>query len=147
MLEKLQADVKTAMKARDSERLTVLRMTISEIKNAKIEKGDDLSDVEVIAVIKKAIKSRHESAEQYAEAGRDDLATKEKGEAAMLEGYLPEQISGSALEKIVADAVAATGASSMKDMGGVMKAVLSKYGAQVNGKEVGDYVKKALSGG
>ena len=146
LLDTLNDDLKTAMKAGDTVRRDVLRMTLSEIKNARIEKGKDLEEADVMQVLKKAIKSRAESAEQYAAGGRQDLADKELGEAKILEAYLPEQITGAALEKAVDEAIAETGASSIKDMGGVMKAIMARHGAAVDGKEVGALVKARLQG-
>jgi len=144
LLDRLTDDVKTAMKAREADRLSVLRMTLSEIKNARIAKGDDLDEAEVIQVIKKAIKSRTESAEQYEAGDRKDLADKELAEAELLKAYLPEQITGDALVAVVDAAIAETGATSIKDMGGVMKAVMAAHGSSVDGKEVGALVKSRL---
>jgi uncharacterized protein YqeY len=146
LLDRLNDDLKTAMKAGDTARRDVLRMTLSEIKNARIEKGEDLADADVMQVLKKAIKSRAESAEQYAAGARQDLADKELAEAKLLEAYLPEQITGDALAKAVDEAIAQTGASSMKDMGGVMKALMAKHGAALDGKEAGALVKSKLAG-
>jgi len=146
LLDKLNDDLKTAMKARDPERVSVLRMTLSEIKNARIEKRDDLTDDDVIQVLKKAVKSRTESADEYRKGGREDLAVKEESEAEVLQAYLPSQITGAALAALVDAAVAETGATSMKEMGAVMKAVLGKHGSQVDGKEVGGLVRARLGG-
>lgn len=146
LLDRLNEDLKTAMKSGDTARRDVLRMTLSEIKNARIDKGEDLGEADVMQVVKKAIKSRAESAEQYTAGNRQDLADKELAEAKLLEGYLPEQITGDALVQAVAAAIAETGASSMKDMGGVMKALMAKHGAALDGKEAGALVKAKLQG-
>jgi hypothetical protein len=146
LLDKLNDDLKTAMRARDTDRVSVLRMTLSEIKNARIEKREDLTDDDVLQVLKKAVKSRAESADEYRKGDRGDLAAKEDAEAAVLQGYLPEQITGQALAAIVDAAIAETGATSVKQMGAVMKAVLGKHGATVDGREVGALVKTRLGG-
>lgn len=144
LLDTLNDDLKTAMKSGDTVRRDVLRMTLSEIKNARIEKGEDLTDADVIQVLKKAIKSRRESAEQYREGGRTDLVEKEEAEAKFLEAYLPEQITGEKLAGVIDAVIAETGASSIKDMGGVMKALMAKFGSQVDGKEAGELVRRRL---
>ena len=142
--DRIQDDLKTAMKARESDRVSVLRMVMSELKNARIDKGDDLDDDGVIQVLKRCVKQREESATQYREADRADLAEKEAEEAAIIGAYLPAMLSGDALEAAVKAAIEATGATSMKDMGKVMKAVLSEHGALVDGKSVQGLVKQLL---
>jgi len=144
LLEQLQTDMKTALKAGDKDKLGVLRMAISDLKNARIEKNADLTEAEMLAVLKKGVKSRRESAEQYRDADRADLADKEEGEAAVLESYLPQAITGDALAAAVEEAIRETGAQSMKDMGGVMKALMAKHGAAIDGKEAGALVKAKL---
>lgn len=146
LIDRMNQDVKEAMKARDALRLGVLRMTLAEIKNARIEKMGDLTESDVVQVIKKAIKSRMESAEQYQAGGRQDLVEKETAEAKVLEAYLPQQLTGEALEAIVLQTIGETGASSAKDFGAVMKAVMAKYGSQVDGKAVGALLKQKLGG-
>lgn len=144
LTDRLNEDMKTAMKARDSARTSTLRMTLAEIKNARIQKGKDLSDDDVIQVLKRAVKQREESATQYREAGRPELAEKEEAEAAVLTAYLPAMLSGEALDAAVKKAIAETGATSMKDMGQVMKAVMGAHGAAVDGKSVQERVKALL---
>ena len=144
LVDRLNEDMKAAMKARDSLRLGVLRMTLSELKNARIQKQDDLTEDDAVQVVKKAIKSRLESAEQYRLGNREDLATKEQAEAETLSVYVPEQISGDALREAVKAAIAETGAASMKDMGKVMKTVIGAHGSQVDGREVQALVKELL---
>jgi hypothetical protein len=146
LTDRLTEDMKAAMRAREAERLGVLRMTLAEIKNARIAKGEDLDDDDVTQVIKKAIKSRMESAEQYHRGSREDLAGKEEREAAILEAYLPEQLTGDALVAVVEKAIRETGASSVKDMGAVMKAVMAEHGSRVDGKTAGALVREKLGG-
>ena len=145
-LKRLQDDVKTAMKARDQERISVLRMAISHIKNARIEKGEDLTDDEVQKVLRRGLKQCQESATQYREGDRADLAEKEEREAAILATYLPKQLSGDDLAKAVDAAIAETGATSMKEMGAVMKAVMAAVGGQADGKAVQQLVRERLAG-
>ena len=144
--DRINDDLKTAMKARDKERVSVLRMAMSDLKNARIEKGDDLTETEALQVIRRAVKQREDSAQQYRDGGRADLADAETKEAEILSGYLPQQIAGDALEKLVADTIAELGASSMKDMGRVIKEIMGQHGAAVDGKQVSALVKAKLSG-
>jgi hypothetical protein len=142
--ERIQDDMKTAMKARDAARVSVLRMALADLKNVKIEKGRELTDDDVVQALKRGVKQREESAEQYRAGNRLELAEKEEAEIAVLKTYLPERMSGTDLAKAVQAAVEATGAASIKDMGKVMKAVMAEHGARVDGKEVQEAVKKAL---
>lgn len=136
LLDQLTDDMKNALRNREELKLSVLRMTVSECKYARVEKMRDLEDADVIAVIKKGIKSREESARQYRDASRPDLAEKEEQEAVILRVYLPEQLGGAELEAVVVAAIQEAGATSVKDMGRVMKIVLAAHGARVDGKEV-----------
>ena len=136
LLETLTEDMKNAMREKDPLKTSVLRMTMSECKYAKVEKMRELTDDEVIAVIKKGIKSREDSETQYRNAGRADLADKEAAESVILKAYVPATIGGPELEAIVAQAIAEAGATSPKDIGKVMKAVLGAHGARVDGKDV-----------
>ena len=144
LLDQLNQDLKTAMKSGDSEKRDVLRMILSDIKNERINKGSDLQDDDVMKVLKRGIKTRLDSASTYAENNRADLADKEKAEAALIQNYLPEQITGEALAALVKEAMAKVGASSMKDMGAVMKEVLAQQGSTVDGKELSGLVKQLL---
>lgn len=136
LLDKLTEDMKNAMREKDALKTSVLRMTMSECKYARVEKMRDLTDDEVIAVIKKGVKSREDSETQYRNANRPDLADKEAAEAVILKAYVPATIGGPELEAIVAEAITSTGAASPKDIGKVMKAVLGAHGARVDGKDV-----------
>ena len=144
--DKIISDLTTAMKAKDAERLSVLRMVKANLMNRKIEKGEDLTDEEVTKVLKTLVKQRRDSVEQYEKAGRDDLATKEKTEITVLEDYLPQAASKEEIEKAVDEAIAETGASSIKEMGMVMKAAQAKLaGKSADGKTVSETVKAKLS--
>jgi len=138
-------DIKTAMKARDSKKLEVLRFVNAQIKNKEIEiRPKEVTDEDVMSVLKKFVKQRNEAMEQFQAANRGDLVAKEKEEAAMIEAYLPEMMAEDQVKAVVAEAVKETGASSMKDMGKVMKVVLEKTGGQADGKLVSTLVKGAL---
>ncbi len=144
--EKILQDMKGAMKARDSLKLSTLRLLVSEIKNREIDAKDELKDDEVLALIQKAVKQRQDSINQYEKGGRQDLADKEKAEMVILKAYLPEELSQEELLTIIDEAVSATGASSPKEMGKVMKEVMPKVRGRADGKEVNELVRKRLTG-
>lgn len=144
LTDRLTEDMKTAMKARDSLRLSVLRMTLSEVKNVRIAKGSELEDADVQQVLRTALKRREESVEQYRQGGRDDLADQEAAEAEILRSYLPQQLDDDALEGAVDEAIAATGADSIKQMGLVMKHVMAAHGDRADGKRVQAVVRNKL---
>lgn len=138
-------DTKTAMKAKEMDRVTTLRFLQSAIKNKEIEiRPQELTDDDVIAVLRKSVKQRQDSIEQYTNAGRTDLADKEKVELAIIEGYLPKQLSSDVIETFVKEAISESGASSMKDMGNVMKLVMAKTQGAADNKIVSELVKKSL---
>ncbi len=144
--EQIESDTKEAMKARDSERVSALRMVSSAIKNKMIEvRPNDLTDDDVIGVLKKLSKQRKDSIEQFQKAGRDDLVEKEQRELSVLEKYLPEQMSEAQINEIVDSCIAETGASSMKDMGKLMGAVTAKTKGSADNKLVSQIVKSKLS--
>jgi uncharacterized protein YqeY len=137
--ERIRADVTAAMKAGDKDRVTALRLVLSELqKDAKEGAGDEQ------AVLRRERKRRRESETAYREAGRDDLATTEAFEAETIEAYLPAELSDDELDSLVTAAVAETGASSPKDMGRVMKQVMAAAGGRADGKRVSSKVKEAL---
>jgi uncharacterized protein YqeY len=142
--ERIQDDLKKAMKARDSATVSVLRMVIADLKNERIAKGSDLETKDEVQVLKRAVKQREEAAEQYREGGRPELAEKEESEAAVLVAYLPQMISGDELLALVKGAIEATGAESMKDMGKVMKALMAEHGDRLDGKAVQQAVRSVL---
>jgi uncharacterized protein YqeY len=139
VLEQVQDDVKTAMKARDRDRASALRMIVDVLqKDAKLGDGDE------IAVLQRERKKRVEAAEAYENAGRAEQAAAERFEAELIEGYLPQQLSDEELAEIVAAAVAETGASEQKQMGQVMSAVMPKVGGRADGKRVSAAVREKL---
>jgi len=139
VLEQVQGDVRTAMKARDRERAAALRMVVDVLQqDAKLGKGDE------VAVLQRERKKRIEAAEAYEQAGRAEQAAAERFEAELIEGYLPQQLSDEELEALVAEAVAETGASEQKQMGQVMSALMPKVGGRADGKRVSAAVRQKL---
>ena len=146
--EQIAADLTAAMKAKDATRLATLRMLKAAVTNkGMVEKGRDLEDPEVLQVVASLVKQRRDSIEQFAKAGRTDLVDKETAEIAVLEHYLPPAASADDIDAAVAAAIAETGASSPKDMGKVMKAVMPKLaGRNADGKAVNEAVRRKLGG-
>lgn len=146
--DRIVADIKEAMKAGHSEKVSALRFVQAAIKNQEIEvRPRELTDEDVLGVLKKSVKQRRESIEQYEQAGRQDLADKEKAEVALLEVYLPEMLSEEQTQELVNEVVQDLGAQSVKDMGRVMKEVLARAGGLADGKLVSQLVKARLSSG
>ena len=144
--QKLSGDIGAAMKAKDTTRLTALRMLKTALMNKSIEKGRALEGAEELQVVSSLVKQRRDSIEQFTAGGRSDLAAKEQAEIVVLETYLPPPVSADELERAVADAVAETGATGAKDIGRVMKAVMAALsGKTVDGKKVNEIVRAKLS--
>ncbi len=141
---KIEKDLKESLKSGDKNRLLILRMVKSAVKNKEIEKGDPLTDEDIQAVFRSFSKKAGESIEQFSRAGRDELAEKEKAELAVLQEYLPKQLGEEDIRKAVRDVIDETGASGVKDMGRVMKAVMSKLKGQADGRLVNNLVKETL---
>ena len=142
----IKDELKCAMKEGDKIKVSVLRMIISELNNKKIADGvKDLKDSEVVGVMQKRAKQHRESIEKFTLGGRDDLVAQEAKELEAIEGYLPEPLSAEELTKIVADAIATTGASSIKDMGTVMKSVQEVVGGRADGKIISQMVRESLT--
>ncbi len=144
--KKIMEDMKEAMKAKDMLKVSVLRLLNSEIKNKEIDKKGELSDDEILAVIQKAVKQRKEAIEQYEKADRSDLAEKEKKELEILESYLPKPLSEGELNALIDEVIKEVGATSVKDMGKVMQAIMPKVRGRADGKLVNQLVRKRLSG-
>ena len=146
-LDKINEDLKEAMKNREAERLSVLRMVKTALKNREIEKMASLEDAEAIKVLQSLVKQRRDSVEQYRQAGREELAQKEEGEIALIEAYLPTALDEATVATIVDESIAELGASDLKQMGAVMKAVMAKLaGETVDGKVVNQLVRSRLGG-
>ncbi len=145
-METIVADLTVAMKAKDADRLSTLRMVKANLMNRKIDKGGELSDDEILKALQSLVKQRRDSIEQYEAAGRTELAAKERIEIGVIEIYLPQAATPDEITAAVEAAVAETGASSMKDMGAVMKAALALLaGKTADGKLVSDTVRSKLS--
>ncbi len=143
--EKIIADLTDAMKAKDAARLSTLRMVKANLMNRQIEKGGELTDEEVGKALQSLVKQRRDSIEQYEKAGRPDLAEKEAAEISHIDAYLPQAATPEEIAAAVAAAVAETGASSIKDMGSVMKAAMANLaGKSADGKMVSDAVRSKL---
>ena len=137
-------DVKTAMRARDQKRLTALRLITAAIKQIEVDKRIELDDQAVLAVLDKMVKQRRESLEQYESAGRDDLAAQEKFELELLSAYLPEALSDDEVAALIKQAIADTGASSIRDMGAVMNKLRGEVQGRADMKAVSNSVKEQL---
>ena len=144
--DRLTEDLKNAMKAKDQLRMDVIRMIKAAILNKEIELKKDLDDAEMSRVMTTLVKQRKEAAEQYHNARRDDLAGKELQEINIIEGYLPNALSPDEATRIVESVIRETGATSLKDMGQVMKAVMNQLvGQTMDGKLISDLVRGKLS--
>ncbi|MCD6292222.1 MAG: GatB/YqeY domain-containing protein [Deltaproteobacteria bacterium] len=142
--EDIGASVKDAMRKKEKVRLGVLRMLMSEMKNRQIESRRELEDADILQVITRMVKQRHDSAEQFSKGGREELAAKELSEIEVLQGYLPEALSATDLENLVKEAIAETQATSKKDMGKIMKVVMPKIAGRADGKAVNQMVAQLL---
>ena len=149
MLDRIQAELKTAMLARDAARVGVLRMALAAYKNEAVAKGlgpqGILAGAEAVAVVKRLVKSREDSVEQFTKAGFPDRAAAEQAEIAVLKEFLPAMLEGVQLEKAVREAIAETGAATRKDLGAVMKALQAKHGAAFDGKAASQVVNSLLA--
>ncbi len=144
--EKILDDIKEAMKSKQAERLAAVRFLQSAIKYREIElRPNAISDQDVIGVIKKLAKQRKDSIAEFEKAGRQDLIDKEKFELSVLEEYLPAQMSAEQVAAIVDEVIKAQGATTMKQMGGVVKEVMARTGGQADGKTISDLVKSKLT--
>ena len=143
--ERLSEDVKTAMRARDKERLGTLRMATAAIKQREVDERIELDDAQILAVIEKMIKQRREAAEQFDQGGRAELAEKERTEIEVLRVYLPEPLSDEAVDAAIAKAIEATGASEMRDMGKVMGQLKGELQGRADMKQVSQRVRAKLS--
>jgi uncharacterized protein len=144
LTDKVRADMTEAMKAQEKERLSTLRMLQSALKNEQINVGHELSDEEAMTVIRKAMKQRQDSIEQYTNAGRTEMAEKERVEMELLKTYLPAELSAEELESGIREIIASTGAQSKKDLGKVMKEATARFKGRVDGKKVQEVVSRLL---
>ena len=147
--QRIDSDLKDAMRAKDAAKLSVLRMLKSAVKNAAIEKGGataELDDAEATQVIRKQVKQRQDSIESFESGGRPELAAKEKEELAMLNAYLPQAMNAEELAAAVRETISETGATSRAQMGAVMKALQTKLAGRADGKTLSQEVQRQLGG-
>lgn len=150
LTERIDSDLKDAMRNKEAQKLGVLRMLKAAVKNAAIEKGGadaQMNDTDVVQVIRKQAKQRQDSIESFDKGGRSELAAKEKEELSILQTYLPQQMSAEELSDVVRAMILEVNASSKAQMGMVMKALLQKIGDRVDGKTLSQEVQRQLSGG
>jgi len=148
LFERIDSDLKDAMRAKDATRLGVLRMLKSALKYGAIEKSgadSNLNDADAVQVIRKQVKQRQDSIESFEKGGRAELAEKEKAELAILNSYLPQRLSAEELTKIVRETITEVGATSKAQMGAVMKALQPKIAGRADGKSLSQEVQKQLS--
>lgn len=143
--QQISADMVTALKAGESEKVGVLRLLITAMKNEQIKVGGELSDEQAVKVLASQAKQRKDSITAYTEAGRQDLADQEAAELPFIEAYLPEQMSDEDLEALVKEAITETGATEMSQMGQVIGAAMKKVQGQADGGRVSAAVKKLLA--
>ena len=142
--EKIKDDIKQAMRDKHESRVTTLRMLSAAIQRREVDERIQLDDAQVIAVIEKLVKQGRESIEQYTKGGRPELADKESGEIALFQAYLPQQLNVAEIDKLIAEAIATTGANSIKDMGKVMGVLKPKLQGRADMGQVGSKVKNKL---
>jgi len=142
--ERITEDMKAAMRASEKERLSTIRMVQAAIKQREVDERITLDDAQVVAVLEKMVKQRRESIAHFEQGGRVDLADKEKTEIELLQAYLPEQLSATELDALIREAIVASGASSMKDMGKIMGAVKAKAAGRADMGAVSARIKALL---
>jgi uncharacterized protein YqeY len=143
---RIQDDMKSAMRAGEKERLVTIRMLLAAIKQREVDERSETTDTAVLQILEKLIKQRRESASQFASGNRPELEAKELGEITLLQAYLPAALSPAELDTLIRDVMAATGASSMKDMGKVMAALREKAQGRADFGTISERVKALLSG-
>lgn len=142
---RVESDLKAALKSGEKERLSTLRLLLTEIKNERIRRGEELDEEAFIAVVRRALKQRQEAAESYRGGGRAELAEKEEREAAVLEGYLPKQASEEEIRAAVQEIAAAEGLFGPAGMGPLMKSALARFGTSADGKTVSRIAREVLT--
>jgi uncharacterized protein YqeY len=143
--DQITADMKSAMKAGDKDRLKVVRLAMAAIKQVEVDKRIELDEAGVLSVLEKMVKQRRDSVEQFEKGGREDLAALERAEIEVLQEYLPEQLSADEIAALVDDVIAATGAASIRDMGKVMGQIKAKAAGRADMGAVSAAVKERLN--
>ncbi|HEX6861184.1 MAG TPA: GatB/YqeY domain-containing protein [Thermoanaerobaculia bacterium] len=144
--QRIEADVKTAMKAGEKERLSTLRMLLTEIKNERIRRGSDVDEAGFVSLVRKAIKQREEAALQYRNGGREELAAKEESEAKLLASFLPTQVDEAQIRAAVEAVVAERGLSGPAAIGPIMKEMLARFGSSADGSVINRVAREVLTG-
>ncbi len=144
LMDRIQEDLKQAMRDKNEVARETLRMVLADAKNRRIEVQRELEEKDLLEVLGRAVKTRRDSATQYEDAGRPELAAKENTEIAVIEGYLPAQLSEAEARSAVEAAIAESGASSMKDMGAVMKVLMAEHKGKIDGKAAQGLLKELL---
>lgn len=145
--ETIQSDIKEALKAKQPERLSTLRMLLSEIKNEKIRAGAEVEEDGFLRLVRKAVKQRQDSAEQFRKGDREELAAKEDREIEILSVYLPAQIGEAEIRQAIEELVAAEGLSGAQGIGPVMKAMLARFGGAADGRTINQIARAVLTAG
>ena len=144
--DRIQDDMKAALRARDKERLSTIRLILAAIKQREVDERTVLEDAQVVSVLERMLKQRRESMQQFRQAGREDLAAKEALERDIIETYMPAKLSDAELDALITSAIAATGSRSIRDMGKVMAAIKQQAGGRVDMAVVSTRVKARLTG-
>lgn len=147
LTDKLKQDTTAALRAGDKARLGALRMALAAVTQREVDSRETLDDAQVLAVLEKLIKQGRDAAAQFLEAGREDLAAKESSEVEVLSAYLPEPLSAEALDALIAEVIAETGANSIRDMGRVMAGVKARAAGRVDMAAVNPLVRAKLGAG
>ncbi|MGV3488018.1 MAG: GatB/YqeY domain-containing protein [Tuberibacillus sp.] len=145
LLDQLTRDMKEAMKQKEKERLSTIRMLKAALQNESIHLNKDLSEDEALTVLSRELKQRKDSLQEFKNADRDDLAQKVQGEIEIIQSYMPEQLSDEELEKLIDEAIAESGATSKADMGKVMQLIMPKVKGKADGGKVNRFVQQRLS--
>lgn len=143
--QRIEADVKAALKAGEKEKLSTLRMLLTEIKNERIRRGDEVDEAGFISLVRKAIKQREESIAQYRSGGREELAAKEESEARMLQEYLPAQVDEGQIRAAIEELVAETGLTGPAGIGPIMKGMLARFGSSADGSTINRIAREVLA--
>lgn len=143
--QRIEADVKAAMKSGEKDKLSTLRMLLTEIKNERIRRGSDVDEAGFVSLVRKAIKQREEAATQYRNGGREELAAKEEAEQKLLSAYLPAQVDEGQIRSAVEEIVAAKGLSGPAAMGPIMKEVLARFGSSADGATINRIAREVLA--
>jgi hypothetical protein len=143
--QRIEADVKAAMKGQEKERLSTLRMLLTEIKNERIRRGSEVDEADFVSLVRKSIKQREDAASQYRAGQREELAAKEEAEIKVLEGYLPAQVDEGQVRAAIEELVAARGLSGPAAIGPVMKEMLARFGASADGATINRIAREVLA--